>query len=104
MKHQIAAAEKFFQEFTSLGHWPRMLLCDKGTDIAGARTVILRYRKKPNQKMVFHSQTGQPVNLVEQTQSQIQRRMQVFRTAGLTDDPREILEDICDSINNQRET
>ena len=28
--------------------------------------------------------------------------MQVFRTAGLTDDPSNLLEDICDQINNQR--
>ena len=39
---------------------------------------------------------------VESTQAQIQRRMQVFRTAGLTDDPSVILEDICSSINNQK--
>ena len=101
-KNQIAAAKKFFQEFTSLGQWPRYVLMDKGTDISGVKEVIELYRRKPNDQLVFHSKTGQPVNLVEQTQAQIQRRMQVFRTAGLTNDPREILEDITDSMNNQR--
>ena len=96
------AALKFFQNFASLGHLPRILLMDKGTDVGPVGEIALKFRTDPTKKMVFHSQTGQPVNLVEQTQSQIQRRMQVFRTAGLTDDPREILEDICESINNQR--
>ena len=34
--------------------------------------------------------------------AQVQRRMQVFRTAVITDDPSNLLEDICDQINNQR--
>jgi len=101
-KFQQGAALDFFQNFAALGHLPRILLMDKGTDISGVKEIALRYRTDPTKKMIFHSQTGQPVNLVEQTQSQIQRRMQVFRTAGLTDDPREILEDICEQINNQR--
>ena len=93
--------ERFLQEFASLGHIPRMILCDKGTDLAPAKVVMEKYRRKPG-KLVYHSTTGKPVNLVESTQAQIQRRMQVFRTAGLTDDPSEILEDICLSINNQK--
>ena len=52
--------------------------------------------------MVFHSQTGKPVQLVESTQAQIQRRMAVFRTSGITDDYSTILESITDSINNQK--
>ena len=28
--------------------------------------------------------------------------MQVFRTAGLTDDPSVLLTDVCDQINNQK--
>jgi hypothetical protein len=51
---------------------------------------------------VFHSNTGKPVQLVESTQAQIQRRMAVFRTSGITDDYSTVLESITDSINNQK--
>ena len=95
------AMERFMREFASLGHLPRIILCDKGTDLAPAKEVIEPYRTKPG-NLVLHSTTGKPVNLVEQTQSQIQRRMQVFRTSGITDDPGVILEDISDSINMQK--
>ena len=93
--------ERFMRDFTSLGHLPKVLLSDKGTDLAPAAEVMEAYRRKPG-KLVLHSTTGKPVMLVESTQAQIQRRMQVFRTAGLTDDPSEILADICTSINNQK--
>ncbi len=93
--------ERFLREFASKGHIPKVMLCDKGGELRGAYEAMERYRRKPGQ-MVFHSQTGKPVNLVEQTQAQIQRRMAVFRTSGITDDYSTILEDICDSINNQK--
>ena len=98
---QVKAMNQFLQEFASTGHLPKYVLCDRGSDLRGAYEAIERYRTKPG-RLVFHSKTGQPVQLVESTQAQIQRRMQVFRTAGLTDDPSIILEDICDSLNMQR--
>ena len=93
--------ERFLQGFASLGHMPRIIICDKGTDLAPAKVVMEKYRRNQG-PLVYHSKTGKPVQLVESTQAQIQRRMQVFRTAGLTDDPSVILEDICSSINNQK--
>ena len=93
--------ERFLREFASKGHIPKMILCDKGSELKGAGAAIERYRTKPG-RMVFHSQTGKPVNLVEQTQAQIQRRMAIFRTSGVTDDYSLILDDITDSINNQK--
>ena len=93
--------ERFMRDFTSLGHIPKVLLSDKGTDLAPAAEVMEAYRRKPG-KLVLHSTTGKPVMLVESTQAQIQRRMQVFRTSEITDDPSEILADICRSINNQK--
>ena len=95
------AIEKFLREFASMGHLPRIILCDKGSELKGAYEAIEKYRTKPG-KLVFHSTTGKPVNLVEQTQAQIQRRMAVFRTSGITDDFSAILDDICDSINSQK--
>ena len=91
----------YLRRFASLGHLPRVMLCDKGTDLAPAKVVMEVYRRKPG-KLVLHSTTGKPVQLVEQTQAQVQRRMQVFRTAGLTDDPSTILDDICAQINDQK--
>ena len=94
------AITKFLKEFASKGHLPLLFLSDKGSELKGAAEAMEPYRRKPG-SLVRHSQTGKPVNLVEQTQAQIQRRMQVFRTAGLTDDYSAILEPITDSINSQ---
>ena len=99
-----AAMTKFLQKFASFGFPPRRILSDKGSDMAAARTVMERYRMKKdgNSPMVVHTQTAQPVNIVEAMNSEFQRRMQVFRTSGLTDDPSVLLEDISYSINHQK--
>jgi hypothetical protein len=98
------ALTMFCQEFTALGHLPRRILADKGSDLAAAKKVMEIYRKQKdgNAPLVLHSQTGTPINIIEAMNSQIQRRMQVFRTAGLTDDPSVLLEDITDQINTQK--
>jgi hypothetical protein len=98
------ALTMFCQEFTALGHLPRRILADKGSDLAAAKKVMEIYRKKKdgNGPLVLHSQTGTPINIIEAMNSQIQRRMQVFRTAGLTDDPSVLLDDITDQINTQK--
>ena len=97
------AMETFMRDFSSHGHLPRMVLMDQGSDLVAAKDVIETYRRPGIKgKMVFYSKVGKPVQLVEQTQAQIQRRMAVFRTSGLTNDPSAILEDISTSINNQR--
>ena len=104
LKSQEAAFILFMNEFTALGHIPRRMLADKGTDLNGAKPVMERYRtaRDKNGPMVLHSATGTPINIIEAINAQIQRRMQVFRTAGLTDDPAVLLTDVCDQINNQR--
>ena len=96
------AMTRFMKDFASHGHLPRMVLMDQGSDLVAAKEVIETYRRKPDVQMVFYSKVGKPVQLVEQTQAQIQRRMAVFRTSGLTDDASAILEDISASINNQK--
>jgi len=100
-KLQIKAMTMFLQEFAATGHMPLYVLADRGSDLRGAYDAMEPFRTKPG-KLVMHSKTGQPVQLVESCQAQIQRRMQVFRTAGITDDPAVVLQDISDSINNQR--
>ena len=98
------ALTRFCQEFAALGHLPRRMLADKGSDLAAAKKVMETYRKKKDGQapLVLHSATGTPINIIEAMNSQIQRRMQVFRTAGLTDDPSVILDDITDQINSQK--
>ena len=98
------ALTMFCQEFTALGHLPRRILADKGSDLAAAKKVMEKYRKKKDRDapLVLHSATGTPINIIEAMNSQIQRRMQVFRTAGLTDDPSVLLDDITDQINRQK--
>ena len=98
------AMTMFLQEFASFGFPPRRILADKGTDLAPAKELMERYRLDRDgvAPMVLHSKTGQPVLIVEALNAQLQRRMQVFRTATLTDDPSVLLEDITDQINNQK--
>ena len=98
------AMNMFLTEFASFGFLPRRILADQGTDLAPAKELIERYRlpRDHNDPMVIHSKTGQPVLIVEALNAQVQRRMQVFRTSKLTDDPSVILEDITDQLNNQK--
>ena len=60
LKSQIAAFELFTSEFTALGHIPRRMLADKGSDIAGAKKVMEKYRlaRDKDGPMVLHSATG----------------------------------------------
>ena len=92
---------RFLAEFAGKGHLPRMVLMDKGSELKAAGRAIEKYRTKPGD-MVHNSITGQPVLMVENMQSQYQRRMAVFRTASLTDDPSVIMDDISEHLNNQR--
>jgi len=97
---KFATVEKamtmFLQEFAGYGFMPRRILSDRGTDMAPAKKVMEKYRtaKDGNNTMVVHSETAQPVNIVESMNSEVQRMLQVFRTSGLTDDPSVLLEDI----------
>ena len=101
---QIQAMQDFLQKFSAFGWMPRRILADRGSDLKGAKRVIEPYRTKKdgNEPMVVFTQTAQPVNIVEAMNSEVQRRMQVFRTSGLTDDPSILLDDISYSINNQK--
>ena len=103
-KSVIQALTLFCSEFAAHGHLPRRMLADKGSDLRGAYDVMEMYRqaRDKNYPMVLHSHTGTPINIIEAMNSQIQRRMAVFRTANLTDDPAVLLTDVCDQINNQK--
>ena len=104
---KFATVEKamtmFLQEFAGFGFMPRRILADRGTDLAPAKKVMEKYRTaKDTGAMVVHSQTAQPINIVEVMNSEVQRHMQVFRTSGLTDDPTVLLEDISYAINHKK--
>ena len=98
------AMTMFLQEFASFGFMPRRILADRGTDLAPAKKVMEIYRtaKDGNSSMVAHSETAQPINIVEVMNSEVQRHMQVFRTSGITDDPSVLLEDISYAINHKK--
>ena len=98
------AMVRFMQELSSLGVIIRRCLQDKGTDLAPAYELMEQYRqaKDGDSPMVFNSRTAQPVNIIEALNSQIQRRMAIFRTSNLTDDPSVILDDISEQLNHQR--
>ena len=54
-----------------------------------------------NAPMVLHTATGTPVLIIEGLNAQVQRRMQIFRTAGLIEEASQILHEITDQLNNE---
>ena len=43
-----------------------------------------------------------PVQVVENMNAQYQRRLEAYRIAALHDDPKKLLHDISEQLNNQR--
>ncbi len=97
------AMRDFLAKFASMGHLPRRILSDQGTDMAAAKEAIEPYRAPRDgvKPMVMHSAAGTPVLIVEGMNAQVQRRMQIFRTSGLIDSPAQILHEITIQINNE---
>ena len=78
---------KFVKEFTSLGHLPRRVMADKGTDLGGWKNldaIMEKFRlpRDKKQPMVLRSVTGMPIAVVEAMNAQYERRLQVFRTSA----------------------
>ena len=98
------AMRAFFIEFTSLGHLPRRLLTDKGSELKVGTELIEKYRlpRDKGQDMHLRSFTGTPVQVVENMNAQYQRRLEAYRIAGLHDDYADLLWDISEQINNQK--
>ena len=90
--------EKFFKEMLSMGHRPRVLLTDRGSEYVGLPNSALF--KKWKVKMEF-SPTGAPIHIVEALQAQFMRRAQIFRTAQITENPGHVMHLISDQINSQ---
>ena len=98
------AMKAFFVEFTSMGHLPRRLLTDKGSELHVGTPLIEKYRLPRDGDAVMHlrSFTGTPVQVVENMNAQYQRRLEVFRIAGLQNDAADLLWDISEQLNNQK--
>ena len=78
---------------------PRKLLIDKGSELKGLDEIMEKYTDK--RPCVFRSLTGQPVNIIEGLNAQIQRMAQVYREAGIVSDYGDVLYMVTNSINNQ---
>ena len=65
-KDVLVAMKDFLKKFAALGHMPRRILSDKGSDMAAATKAIERYRqqKDGNKPLVMHTATGTPVLIV----------------------------------------
>ena len=99
----LRAMTDFLKAFAAMGHLPRRILCDKGSDMASATQAIERYRQPQDgdKPLVLHTATGTPVLLIEGLNAQVQRRMQVFRTSGLIENASQICHEIAEQINRQ---
>ncbi len=99
----VVCMSDFLSKFASLGHMPRRILSDKGSDMAAAKLAIEKYRKAKDgdKPLVLHTATGTPVLIVEGLNAQVQRRMQIFATSGLSDNPAQILHEIAEQLNNE---
>ena len=91
----------FIRHFMKYNHVPRRIICDKGGEFARLDAVMERFRK-PGEKgpMVLNSQSGTPVNYVENLNSQIQRMMAAC--GKLTAKPEEITHLVAKAINHQK--
>ena len=78
---------------------PRKLLIDKGSELKGLDEIMEKYTDK--RPCVFRSLTGQPVNIIEGLNAQIQRMAQVYKEAGIVSDYGDVLYMVTNSINNQ---
>ena len=98
------AMQAFLTEFTSLGHLPRRLLTDKGSELHVGTGLMEKYRlpRDGTRDMHLRSFTGTPVQVVENMNAQYQRRLEVFRIADLHSDPADLLWDISEQLNNQK--
>jgi hypothetical protein len=86
-----------------MGHLPRRIMADRGSELHMAKGLMEKYRqpRDAGKPLVLRSPTGTPILLVEAMNAQYQRRMQTFRTSLLTNDPAAILRDISDQLNAQ---
>ena len=98
------AMKSFFQEFTSLGHLPRRLLTDKGSELFVGTALMEKYRLPQDGKKPLHlkSFTDSPVQVVENMNSQYQRRLEPYLIAGLHNNVEDLLWDISEQLNNQK--
>ena len=94
----LKAFDKFFRELMGLGHRPRVLLTDKGSEFVGLPNSDL-FRKWKLE--TFHSPTGTPVHIVESLQSQYMRRAEIYRTSAITDNISHLMHLISEQLNKQ---
>ena len=98
------AMQSFFQEFTSLGHLPRRLLTDKGSELFVGTALMEKYRLPRDGQKILHQKsfTGTPIQVVENMNAQYQRRLEPFLISGLHKDVEDLLWDISEQLNNQK--
>ena len=78
---------------------PRKLLIDKGSELKGLDEIMERYSAK--RPCVFRSLTGQPVNIIEGLNAQVQRMAQVYNEAGIVSSYDDVLYLVMNAINHQ---
>ena len=78
---------------------PRKLMIDKGSELKGLDEIMERYSHK--RPCVFRSLTGQPVNLIEGLNAQVQRMAQVYNEARIVSSYDDVLYLVMNSINHQ---
>ena len=78
---------------------PKKLMIDRGSELKELDSVMEQYSQK--RPCVFRSLTGQPVNLIEGFNAQLQRMCQVYKEAGIVSDFEDILYLVVNAINNQ---
>lgn len=91
----------FLRKFLQFGWKVRRCLCDKGTEFNHLHKIFNKFRKK-NEKgpMVMNPATAQPVNYIENLNSQIQANAQAC--LNITQKPEELMHYISTAINTQK--
>ena len=93
--------EHFIHEFMKHSRSPpKKLLLDKGTELRGLDKVMEKFTKE--RPCVWRSLTGQPCNMIENVNANVQRKMQIYQEAGVVSSFEDCLWLVCNSINNEK--
>ena len=95
------AFTKFVHSFMKFSKSPpRKLLMDKGSELHSLEAVMKTFSK--DRPCVWRSLTGQPCNVIENVNANVQRKMQIYREANIISDFSDCLWLVVNSLNNEK--
>ena len=93
--------ESFIHDYMKFARSPpRKLIMDKGSELLGLDVIMEKFSKE--RPCVFRSLTGQPCNMIENVNANVQRKMQIYLEANVISSYEDCLWLVCNSLNNEK--